>query len=509
MRTQNSIKNAITAVIMQISVILFGFIIQKVLLNYLGLEYTGLNSLFSNIISMLAIVELGIGSAITFHLYKPIAENDRQQIKILMKFYKICYRVIAIIVFIIGIIIIPFLPKIVGEVNVNESIVIIYLLFLLDTILSYLFTYKRTIIIANQRNYYINIIHTVTYTFFTIIQIVITIYLKNFYAYLIVKVISRFIENIIISHFANKLYPFIKEKEDKKMPKEVLDDIIKKVKALFVHKISSFLVSGTDNIIISTFLGVTTVGYYSNYSMVINALTILISQIFAGLTASIGNLLVKENNNKIYEVFKKIYFINFVVGVIGTAGIVLVINNIIAICFGKQYILSMFIVFTLAFTFYFNITRQCMGQFKEAAGIFYEDRFIPLIESLVNLVFSIIFLKFFGLAGVFMGTIMSSMVLHLYSYPKFVYKGVLKRRYKEYFKMFFGYTCLAIIIILASYFIKEIISTNNVVISTIISVIIAIMIPTCIIIILFRKKDEYKFFKEMIMDKILRREENL
>ena len=333
MRTTYALKNMLSSLGSHFVSMLLGFISQAIFVRTLGTEYLGLNGLFSNIVSMLAVVELGIGSAIVYNLYKPIAEDDRQQIKILMKFYKICYRVIAVIVFIIGIIIIPFLPKIVGEVNIDENIVIIYLLFLLDTILSYLFTYKRTIIIANQRNYYINIIHTATYTFFTIIQIVVTIYLKNFYAYLIIKVISRFIENIIISHFANKLYPFIKEKEDKKMPKEVLDDIIKKVKALFVHKISSFLVSGTDNIIISTFLGVTTVGYYSNYSMVINALTILISQIFAGLTASIGNLLVKENNNKIYEVFKKIYFINFVVGVIGTTGIVLVINNIITICF--------------------------------------------------------------------------------------------------------------------------------------------------------------------------------
>ena len=212
MRTQNSIKNSLSGLLQNIVVILIGFIAQKVFLSTLGEEYLGLNGLFNNIISMLGITELGIGSAIIYNLYKPLAENNIEEIKSLMNFYKNAYRIIATILIVLGILIIPFLPFIVGETTINH-IAIFFILFLIDVVFSYLLTYKRSILQADQKNYYINYIHVAAILLMNIFQIIVLLLTKNYYLYLIIKIVFRLLENILINGIVTKLYPYIKDKE--------------------------------------------------------------------------------------------------------------------------------------------------------------------------------------------------------------------------------------------------------------------------------------------------------
>ena len=258
MRSINSIKSMITAIIANGLNIALGFLVRAIFVRTLGAEYLGLNGLFSNIISMLAIIELGIGSAIIYHLYKPVAENDIDKIKKLMTFYKKCFNIIALVVFLIGIAIMPFLNLIVGENNIEGSIHFYFLLFLIDAVCSYLLVYKRSIIQANQKNYIINIIELFYVLILNILRIVI-LHTNNYTVYLSVSILLRLVENIIISIIANKLYPYIKEKTKEKLDEETLFDIKKKVKALVFHKVGNFVVTGTDNIIISKFLGIISV----------------------------------------------------------------------------------------------------------------------------------------------------------------------------------------------------------------------------------------------------------
>ena len=412
MRIESSLKNIITSLSSNIITIVIGLIAQALFIKILGSEYLGLNSLFSNIISMLAIVEMGIGSAIIYNLYKPIVENDEEKIKSLMKFYKKSYRIIGLIICIIGLSIIPFLKTIVDidNIGININSYVVYLLFLIETICSYFLSYKRSILYANQKNYIVNIIHIIYTIILNCLQIMILYLTKNYYLYLIIKIIMRIIENVAITYISNRIYKYLMDKDIKPLNKEIEKDIFTKVKALFFHKIGSFIILGTDNIIISKFLGLTMVGLYSNYYLIINSVQTIFNQIIQSTTSSVGNMLVTESKEKQFYIYKKIRFMNFWISTFTSIAILVIMENFITIWIGTEYILPNAVLVILVINYYLNSSRATFIAFKEAAGIYYEDRFVPLVESAINIISSIILVQKFGLAGVFLGTIQSSFI---------------------------------------------------------------------------------------------------
>lgn len=503
MRTIYALKNMISSLGSHFVSMLLGFISQAIFVRTLGTEYLGINGLFSNIVSMLAVVELGIGSAIIYNLYKPISKDDRESIKTLMNFYKKCYRIIALIILIIGILIIPFLGNLVGKTTLkSNTIILIYLLFILDTVCSYLLTYKRSMLYANQKNYIIDIIHILYLLILNTIQIVILLTTKNYILYLSFKILMRLLENIAITSVVNKQYSYLQDKDIKKIDKVTLNGILKKVKGLIIHKIGVFLVAGTDNIIISTFLGVSTVGLYSNYYMIINAISTIVNQIFTSFKASIGNLLVNSDYNKNYDVFRKLQFMNFWFAMMSSIGEFIVMESFIKIWVGQEYILPRLVLITLCLNNYVYITKLCSSNFQEAAGIFYEDRFVPIIESVVNIVFSIILLKIFGLAGVFMGTICSNIITHIYSYPKFVYQKLFNQKRTQYYLDTAKYFIITLGLAFVTYLISELINTNNDLLQVISRILIVLIIPNLFVILIFHNKKEYKYFYELIIQQI-------
>lgn len=502
MRIKNSIKNTIAAMSSNILTIIIGLIAQAVFIRILGTEYLGINGLFTNIISMLGIVELGIGSAIVYNLYKPIANRDKETIKSLMNFYKKAYHIIALVVFIIGISIIPFLSYFIGETIVDININLVYLLFIIDIVCSYLLTYKRSLLYADQKNYIINIIHMIYLVTLNISQLLLLYITKNYYLYLGIKIILRIIENVVITIIVNKKYSYLKEKNIKKLDKKIEKDIFQKVKALFFHKIGSFIVLGTDNLIISRYLGIITVGLYSNYYMIINALNALFSQALTALTPSVGNLLVEKKTKKNFEVFRKVRFINFWIATFTSVALLIIMNSFITIWIGEAYLLSNLVLITLVINFFMTMMRNSYSTFKEAAGIFHEDRYVPIIESFVNIVASIILLKYFGLAGVFMGTIISGLILWCYSYPRFVYKKLFCRSYLSYIKETISYIILFILILIISYKISNIYTFYNIWVQLLYNIIVSLIIPNIILLIIFYKNDNlkyyYRLFKKLV-----------
>lgn len=501
MRTKNSIRNMAVTLVMNFITIIAGFIAQKIFLNLLGSEYLGLNGLFTNVVSMLGIVELGLGSAIIYHLYKPIAEKDINTIKSLMQFYKKSYHLIALVVFLLGLILIPFLPLFVKDVTVSININLAYFLFVIDIVFSYLLSYKRSILYANEQNYIINIIHIFYTIFLNVFQLSLLYVTKNYYIYLVIKIIMRIAENVVITKVANKKYSYLKEKNIKELEDNLKEDIYKKIKALFFHKIGTFIVLGTDNIIISKFLGIITVGLYSNYAMIFSALQTLISQTLTALTPSIGSLLIEKNEKKNFDIFKKVRFLNFVVVLISSTALLLMMDIIIKVWIGKEYILPPLVLIVLIVNFYQSITRTSYSVFKEADGVFYEDRYVPLIESTINVIASIILVKLFGLAGVFMGTIMSSLILWGYSYPKFVYKKIFKRTYREYIKETLGYLLLFIITMWMALYLSNQIMIEHVVLAFCYKLTLSVLIPIIMIVVVFHHSDYLKYLKEIVKSK--------
>ncbi len=494
MRTKYSIKNSITQFINNIITIICLFISQTLFIKILGIEYSGLNGLFNNILTILNLFELGIGSSITYNLYKYIKNNDKETIKSTIYFYKKAYNYIAIVVFIVGLLFIPFLNYIV-KVTVDINIYIIYLLFLINTVSTYLINYKRNLLIASQKNYIINIVNIIYIIVLNIIQIIILYITKNYYLYLIIKIICTIIENIIINTITNKLYPYIKEKQIKPLKKEIKENIINRVKALIIHKTSAAVTNGTDNILISIFLGITTVGLYTNYNYIITSVKKLFGNIISTLTPSIGNLLIENNKEKNYQAFKKIRFLNFWISVFTSTSILLITEPFIKIWLGKEYLLETSVLITLTINHFQTMMRSTYGSFKDAAGIWIEDKFIPLLQLSINLISSIILLKLIGLKGVFIGTILSSLVLWCYSYPKYVYINLFDRKLKNYIKELLTHLITFIFITSISFILNK--YSNNI----IISIIISITIPNITLLLIYGRSDEFNYYKNLILKK--------
>lgn len=501
-RTDKTIKNSIWAGIHIILQMLVSFIAQKIFINILNVEYLGINGLFSNIISFLGIAELGLGEAIIFHLYKPIAANDKKKIKSYLKLYKKAYNTIAIIVLIVGTAIIPILPYFIGEVNIDENINIIYFLFLLQTVFSYLISYKRSIIYAYQDNYIISIIDVFYTVLMHTLQILSLVITKNYYIYLITKMVCIIIENYIISKVADAKYPFIKEKNVAKLTKKENRDIIERLKAQFFHKIGGVVVGASDNLIISKFINVSTVGIYSNYNMVISAIQNLFVKFISAIIPSVGNLLVEKDYKKNYEVYKRVRFLNFWIATFASIGILVVIQDFIKLWLGEEYLLEITVVIALCINNYQKIMRAYNDSFLSAAGICIETKFVPLIESTINIIVSIILLKIMGLQGVFWGTIISGLALWCYSYPKYAYKKLLNRSYTQYYRETIGYLVLFLALGFITYWMSTLIKIKNTLLSFIINLLLVITIPNIVIIIIFHKTDNYQYYVHLIKNKI-------
>lgn len=437
MRTRRAVINGLSGLMVNLPVILLGLVYQRVFIEKLGADYLGISGLFTNIISMLSIAELGIGTAIVFHLYEPIAEKDNKRINELVNYYRNCYfKVVGLILF-IGLIIMGMLPYLTGTVNLKENLTIIYLLFLLDCVASYCFVYKQSILNADQHNYLINIglmfCRSLTY----ISQMIFLQFSKNYYIFLIIGIILRLCNNLVLGKVTDKKYPDIKEcRKYQLKDQEIIGDISKKIKASIFHRVGSFIVVGSDNILISILCGIQTVGFYSNYNMIISALKSIVTQCFSAITSSVGNLLVTTEHTYQYKIYCNIHYLNYIMASFVSLCLWGLMDSWISVWIGSGWLLARGALFIITVNLFLMLMRNTMNVFKEAAGIVYEDRYVPVIESVVNLVCSILFFKFFGLAGIFLGTVCSNLVLHLYSYPYFVYHRVFHRPYKQYYAIF-------------------------------------------------------------------------
>ena len=504
MRTKYSIYNSISSLVSSSTTMLLGFIAQAIFIRILGYEYLGLNGLFTNVITMLSFFELGMGNAIVYNLYKPIADNDEKKIKALMNFYKKAYNVIALLVFGVGIIILPFIKVFVGEVTVDVNLYLVYLLFLLSTVSTYLISYKRSLLYANQKNYIVNIIHTIYMILLNVSQLVILYFTKNYYLYLGTKIGCQLIENIIISINANKLYPILKEINNEKLDKKTEKSIFNKVKGLLCHKVGGALVNGTDNIIISKFLGVYTVGLYANYELITRACNTMFGQMLTSTTASVGNLLASNDRSKAFTVFKKMRFLNFWISCFTATCILVIVQPFVKVWIGGEGLLPFVVVAFIVFNYFQKLQRNTYFAFKDSAGIWVEDKYVPLVESIINITVSIIGVKLIGLAGVFIGTIVSGLSYWCYSYPKYVYKKLFDRSYSNYYKETFGYIGLFIIIASLTYFISTLLVVKGALLQVVVNTILCLLLPNILICLLFFKTEEFKYIIS-IFNKILKK----
>lgn len=497
-RIQKSIINVVFSMGSSVMILVLSFINRTIFVRTLSTEYLGLNGFFTNILSFLSLAELGIGSALNYTLYKPIKENNIEQIKSIMHLYKNLYTCIGIIVIAVGLSITPFLSFFINGMPENIShISLYYFLFVLNSGLSYFYTYKRALVICNQEEYILYITTTVCRIFLAAVQIVLLLTLKSYMLYLFTAIVFTFIDNVAISLISEKRYQYLGERSIKPLPKEYIDRIKKNVIALLFHKIGSAVVFSTDNIIISKFVGLAAVGLYSNYTLIVNSINTILGKIFGTLTASTGELIVSSDKRHIEQIFNDMLFANmWLYGWCGVCFLCL-IQPFIILWLGNDYLMEKSVLVIIVLNFYITGMRKTVWVFKDAAGIYKQDQIKPVVEAIINLIVSILLVIKMGVSGVLIGTIVSN-VLWAFWYEAFIlYKYCFKSGMKNYVKKQFIYFGVWIIIASISYSVCDILSLG--ISGFILRVLICIFVPNILIIAAYSRINEFQYFKSIII----------
>lgn len=436
MRLKAITKNAAAMLLKNNINALLSFICRTIFIKTLGETYLGINGLFANIFSLLSLMELGVGTSIIYFLYKPLADHDEYEIRGILNLYRKLYTGIGIIIGITGISLIPWLPDLVHSTNNIYHLQIIYILMLTEVVISYLFSYKRSILEADQKSYYIALIDMGIAILISILQMVILLVFRNYLLYLTVAILRTFLSNVIIQVLVNKRYPFLRSKNDYQITKDQRKLMLSRTMAAFSHKLGGIIVYSTDNILINLLLSLELVGLYSNYLAIINMIYNPLSQVFNSMTASIGNLKAAENDTeKAYTNFERVTFLNC--WLYGFAAICLfnLLNPFIIVWIGKKYVLDQFVVFVLIMNFLFTGTRMVPNLFNTSSGLFWDTRWKPVLECIINLIMSVILGHILGLAGIFLGTTCSILV-SMFVDPYVLFKRWFQRSFFDYFKLY-------------------------------------------------------------------------
>lgn len=511
-RTKNSVLTMLSSGVRQILTVLLTFVSRTVFIHTLGADYLGLNGLFSNILSILALSELGIGSAISFYLYKPIADKDIHRVRVLMNFYNICYRIVGLSILGIGMCLVPFLPKLVNfEQQVPVNLYLVYVLYLLNTASSYLFfAYKQAIVTANQEQYKIEKINIV-FTFVNCAaDIVILLLFHNYIVYLVVKFLLVLVKNLIIALVIDREYPYLKGKEKDKLTREEIRLFIKDIWSVSLFRIGSTLFNSTDNIIISMLLGTVVVGYYSNYFMIISQITVVIGIFTRSFVAGIGNVIAKETKEKQYSIFKQLDFAVFFVTTFCTVCLFQLLNSFVKLWIGgvdSAYLLSQAVVLFLCLSFYLDSTTQILNSFREGSGNFKTGRTLQIIGGVVNIFFSIVLGKAFGLEGIFAATIIGKLFITVSPFVMGVSKDVFGFSRFKLLKRYYLNIFVMVLVLAVNWLLCRPFHMNGLS-NFIVECLISCTVPILVLFILYRRTNEMKSLIERarpIKKKLLRK----
>ncbi|MBQ7573406.1 MAG: oligosaccharide flippase family protein [Clostridia bacterium] len=404
-RTQHAKRNIITSVINKLVSMLATFIMRTVIIRYLGSVYLGLDSLFVSLLSILSLAELGVGSAMVFSMYKPIAENDTPAVCALLKLYRTIYRWIAVAMTVIGLAIVPFLPIIVkSEMPEGMNLYILYLINLSSTVLSYLlFAYRGSLFTATQHFSVNNNIFTYFKIGSAVAQSVAVIVFRNYYYYTLVLPLTEILKNYVIYIISNRMYP--QYQCEGTVPKEEIDNIKKRVAGMFLYRLSHVFSNSLDSIVLSAFLGLTVLAKYNNYYYVLNAVVGILSLVSTSLTASVGNSIVLESQEKNYADFNKLQVLYMWLTAWCTMCLLCCYQPFVKLWVGEEMLFGdgIMVIFCIYF-FSRNLNSICYI-YRQAAGLWWQDRFRPVAETITNFVLNIVLVKIIGMTGVMFSTL--------------------------------------------------------------------------------------------------------
>lgn len=479
--------------------LLLSFVCRMIFVRCLQQEYLGISGLFTNILSMLSLSELGIGAAIGYALYKPVAEDDYEKIASLMKFYGTAYRTIGCVIAVLGLCALPFLNVIIPQwPDIPDNLYVIYLLYLFQSASSYFFSYRGAILIAAQRNYVLTTISYIVVVIQNIIQIAVLLFTGNFMAYLMIQIVCGFVTNILISQKAKKDYPYIAQKDILPLSKEEKWALIKNVKALTVTKLSGLLVNSTDNIVITYFHGLVTTGAASNYTLLSGMLGTMLNMVFGSSTASVGNLIAKETDETKYSFFKILDLMSFwlygwaVVGIVGVSG------DLVHLLFGESYVLPANIPVILAANFYMVGMMNVAGTYRSCLGMFRYGQYALLATAALNIAGDVILGRQYGLFGIFLATAVARLLTNAWYIPYAVFRYGLKRSPVLYFAQYLIYAILLVITTVISCLLCQMVR-GNLLMVIIQKILICTLIPNGAFYVVFHRTQEFAYLQNKVV----------
>lgn len=489
--------------------IIIMFISRSIFIKIMGADIAGLNSLYTSLIGLLNVAELGVGVAVGYSLYKPLSLKDYQKIKDIMILFKYYYNKIAKTIFVLGILLSIFLPFLIkGQINITYSY-LYYFMYLINCSISYIFTYKQTLIIADQKQYKISYILNISKIIKVITQCIFIYLSKSFFTWLLLEIVF----NILSMYLVNKKIDLeyeknLNDKKDKKLSLIKKENLYigKNIRNVFFHKLGSFVIFQTDAIVISGFSTLKETAIYANYMMIINALSGLISTAIGSIMPSIGNLIAESSNDASYKKFRILYLFDNILGLFICTVTYEIINEFIIIWVGKEYLFSNYVVLALIINLYVQISRGSVDRFKDGYGIYW-DIYAPIIESSINLIISIYLAYKIGILGVFIGTIISNVFIVVLWKPYILFKNGFKKKINLYIKQsIYIYIINIIIFIILNYVYKNylnIVYINNSFLNMIIHFIFISLLCLLLIFIFYLKNKEFKELLKIINNQIL------
>ncbi len=493
--TKNALSGTVWGVMDKTVAVLFPFIIRTVIISELGAEYTGLSSLFISILQVLSLAELGFSSAVVYSMYQPIAHGDTKQISALLKFFRKVYFLIGIFVLFLGILIMPFLNNLIsGSVPADVDIYFLFLIYLINTTISYLlFSYRSSLLSAHQREADISKIRMVSNIVMYLLQIVVLIKYRDYYMYVILLPIFTFLYNFASYIYVKQKYSNIKCEGN--ISKEQKKSIAKNVSALLLHKIGSVTVNTADNIVISAFLGLVVLSNYTNYYYIIAALTSIIFILFNSLTAGIGNKLITSSSEENVSGFFIIFYLSAIIISVCTVSLSAIFQNFITLWVGKEYLFDNLTMYLVCLYFYIHTIRRTIIMYRDASGMWRYNKWQPIVSALVNLTINIILIQIIGIKGILLSTIISMLVVDIPWETKQLINKLFTISVNDYYIKLIKYSCITVLSCLLVYFIDKYIIFDNLMVMIVIKSIIAVLISSSIFIVFTRNSCEYAALK--------------
>lgn len=504
-RLKNSALNFASGFLGRVLTILLNFVVRTIFIYCLNEAYLSVNGLYSNILTVLSLAELGFGSAMVYRMYAPVAVKDYQKTAALLQFYKKIYIIIGVVIFLLGLCVIPFMDYIIKDKPDISGLTLYYILFLVNTSISYwLSSYKASVLYADQKEYIKTNVQSATTILQSVLQIVLLLLFRKYLLYLLIQLVGNIFLNLYVAHLVDKRYPEIQTYQGASLSAEERMQIRKDTEALVLSRFGHVALNGTDNIIISAVVGVLWVGRLSNYTLICDSVTSVLCQITAAITGSLGNFFATEDKHAGYALFKKVEFLNFWLYGFSFIALVTLLDPFVQIWAGGRFVLGLPISIAIAINFFVAGYMNTLWVFRSTLGLFKQGKFRPILVAILNIVLSIVLGRLWGVFGVLFATFLSRAAISLWYDPLILHRYGFEVSCKPFFARYFRRVLLLTAVLIAMLTIRHVVlSSATTVLRFAVMTMVTAIVPNAIFWLAYRRCEEYAYFRSIVKDRVI------